>query len=272
MSVPTTAITSHSNPSYRRLLALHNARGVRREGHALVCGRRIVREVLAESPERVVALVYPLSDVSLASEGSPADGATGGIVHDPTIVPSAWSGTTLSLAPNLFKEADLFGTGAPLAVVKTRPLQGWSAVSPTSGVTLFLPFGDPENLGAALRSAAAFGVDRVVLLEEAAHPYHPRSIRSSAGAALRLELLTGPSVAELIEIAPPNLFALDMAGGDIRSVEAGADFGLVIGEEGKGLPPLGSVPAISIPIDSQVESLNAAVATGIALWALRSDV
>ncbi len=139
---------------------------------------------------------------------------------------------------------------------------------PADGVTLFLPFGDPENLGAALRSAAAFGVERVVLLAESAHPFHPRSIRASAGAALRLELMNGPSLAALIDEPPPSLHALDANGSNLADFVPHGDFGLVVGEEGRGLPTLGTVPAIAIPIDPGVESLNAAVATGIALFSI----
>src|SRR6185436_9191147 len=105
------------------------------------------------------------------------------------------------------------------------------------GLTLFLPLGDPENVGAALRSAAAFAVDRVVLLEEAAHPHHPRAIRAAAGADLVLR--SGPSLDALLD-APPaglDLLVLDRSGEPLDRVTPRTPLGLVVGEEGRGAPP-----------------------------------
>ena len=123
-------------------------------------------------------------------------------------------------------------------MVVVDPLTPWDPARERAGLTLFLPLGDPENLGAALRSAAAFSVERVVLLEEAAHPFHPRAIRAAAGACFDLALRSGPSLEALIEAPPPDLdlLVLDRDGEPLDSVPAAADRGLVVGEEGRGVP------------------------------------
>ena len=73
-------------------------------------------------------------------------------------------------------------------------MSAWSDDEPwPDGCTLFVPFQDPENVGAVIRSAAAFGVARVVLLREAAHPFHPRSSRAAGPALFQVPLQVGPA-------------------------------------------------------------------------------
>ena len=93
----------------------------------------------------------------------------------------------------LFKQLDVVGTHSPLLLVKVPEFTPWSddAAWP-AGCTLFVPFQDPENVGSVIRSAAAFGVAQVVLLREAAHPFHPRSSRAAGPALFQVPILTGP--------------------------------------------------------------------------------
>jgi tRNA G18 (ribose-2'-O)-methylase SpoU len=230
------------------------SRGVRRHHRALVCGRRIVDELVRRHPGRVESLVYPAGDAALERD-----------------LEAARAGETLVLPKALFKEIDPFGVEPPLAVVVVDPLAPWDPALERAGLTLFLPLGDPENLGAALRSAAAFSVERVVLLEEAAHPFHPRAIRAAAGACFDLALRSGPSLETLVESPPPglDLLVLDRDGERLDRVPAAADRGLVVGEEGRGVPPRAGLRRVTIPIAASVDSLNGAVAAGIALWELR---
>jgi 16S rRNA (guanine527-N7)-methyltransferase len=130
-----------------------------------------------------------------------------------------------------------------------------------------VPFQDPENVGAVIRSAAAFGAARVVLLREAANPFLPRASRAAGPALFQARLEAGPPLAELrVDHAP--LLALDLTGSELEESPFPPSFGLVLGTEGRGLPE--SLPGCErrrIPIAADVDSLNAAAAAAIALYA-----
>jgi tRNA G18 (ribose-2'-O)-methylase SpoU len=252
-------VASAANPRVKMLRALGGSRGVRRHHRALVCGRRIVDEVLRRHRPSVESLVYPSGHPAVAELGDDVASSSPELVV---------------LQPALYREIDPFGVEPPLAVVRVEPPPPWDAERERRGLTLFLPLGDPENAGAALRSAAAFGVDRVVLLAEAAHPFHPRAIRASAGACFDVELRAGPPLAELLASPPEglDLCVLDRDGEPLDAIEPSPELGLVVGEEGGGLPVSAGTPRwrrVAIPIAAGVDSLNAAVAVGIALWELR---
>lgn len=125
---------------------------------------------------------------------------------------------------------------------------------------------DPGNLGAILRSAAAFGFQEALLGPGCADPFHPKALRGSMGAAFLMPL-------RRIEALTPDTghwFALDGGPGSIPMAEADLSepLRLLVGNEGHGwqgvdLP--GGVQRLAIPIQG-VESLNAAVAAGIACF------
>ena len=131
---------------------------------------------------------------------------------------------------------------------------------------------DPGNLGAAVRSAAAFGADALIALPGSANPFGAKAIRGSAGACFRL-----PIAAAEVEELPPWLRArgiaavgLDRRGGTpLTDYDFAKPCAIIVGSEGSGLSPelLGAADAlVSIPIAGSVESLNAAVAVSIALF------
>jgi tRNA G18 (ribose-2'-O)-methylase SpoU len=159
-----------------------------------------------------------------------------------------------------------------LLLVSVPEIAVWSDADPwPEGCTLFVPFQDPENVGAVIRSAAAFGVARVVLLREAAHPFHPKSARAAGPTLLQVPLLQGPSIQDLrCEHAP--LIALSTDGPELGSVPFPEHFGLVAGLEGPGLPAhLRTGARVQISIAPGVDSLNAAAAVAVALYAWRQN-
>ncbi len=249
---PVKEVTSASNPAFKNCRDALSGRGIRKYGRAILAGPRPIAEVLQRFPGRAEAwLTMP--------EGPPP----------PAEAPQNL--TWLRLSKPLFQELDVAGTHAPLLLVRVPEIPDWSADSPwPSGCTLFVPFQDPENVGTVLRTAAAFGVARVVLLQEAAHPFHPKSARAAGPALFQVPLLRGPSIHEL-DTQNVSLIPLDADGDDLSAHPWPDPFGLIPGVEGPGLPDhLRSRPKRRIPIAEGVESLNAATATAIALYDWRN--
>jgi 23S rRNA (guanosine2251-2'-O)-methyltransferase len=133
---------------------------------------------------------------------------------------------------------------------------------------------DPRNLGAVVRSAAGFGADGVVVPERRAAGMTAAAWKSSAGAAARIPVAratnltrqlktyaeSGLMIAGLAADGEVELPGLDLADGPLV---------LVIGSEGKGLSRLVAQTCdvrVAIPMAAGLESLNAGVAAGIALY------
>ena len=133
---------------------------------------------------------------------------------------------------------------------------------------------DPRNLGAIIRSAAAFGAAGVVMTERRAASMTASAWKSSAGAAARLPIAQVTNLARTIDAAKKEglfVVGLDGESEDLISTMkiASEPLMIVVGSEGKGLARLTREKCdlvISIPISATTESLNASVATAIALF------
>jgi tRNA G18 (ribose-2'-O)-methylase SpoU len=129
---------------------------------------------------------------------------------------------------------------------------------------------DPGNVGAVLRVAAAFDVSGVLATEGCAHPLGAKALRASAGAALVVPFARAPVGALLAAVAASGrpLWLLDARGDDLFAVEEAPEgVVLAVGSEGRGASAAVSGAAarrVAIPLSAKVESLNAAVAVGIA--------
>lgn len=131
---------------------------------------------------------------------------------------------------------------------------------------------DPRNLGAVVRSVAAFGGHGVVIPERRSASVTAVTWRTSAGTAARLPVARETNMVR-------SLKELQKAGYQVVGLDAGGDHTLdtydgttptviVVGSEGKGLSRLVRETCdtiMSIPMSSEVESLNASVAAGVTL-------
>jgi TrmH family RNA methyltransferase len=240
-------IESDQNPLFKSLKRVLAPRGIHKEGEAIVAGRKLVEETLDALPGQVAAWMTAGDAIP------PPEGAPHGM---------DW----YQLAPALFREVDVFGTRAPMLLVNVPPLPVWEpAEGIPEGVSLLIPFQDPENVGATIRSAVAFGVDQIILLEESAHPFHPKTLRASGGAVLRARLYEGPSIKKLP--AGLDILPLSTEGRNISTFTFPERFALLPGLEGGGLPEAWRSRALTVPIRPEVESLNAAAAVAVALYA-----
>ena len=133
---------------------------------------------------------------------------------------------------------------------------------------------DPRNLGAIVRSAAAFGAAGVVMTERRAAAMTASAWKSSAGAAARLPVAQVTNLARTIDDAKKlGCFVIGLDGESDETLSgmkvAKENVMIVVGSEGKGLSRLVREKCdlvVSIPMRATTESLNASVATSIALF------
>ena len=245
-------ISSGQNSRYKTWRALLEGRGIKRQQEAIVSGPKIIREILNLFGQRAIGLILRHLDELEALGETP--------------LPAPETGFTIfRVTPELFAPLDIYGINAPLLLIAAPPPPVWDErLAP--GLTLFLPFQNPINLGTTIRSAAALGAP-VVLLKEAASPYLPKSLRASGPAIFQTPLWQGPGLEELSRHSRNlPLYALSPSGQNIFEFNFPDDCGLVAGLEGPGLT--GDWPEdrlLSIPMQSGVESLNAAMAVSMAL-------
>jgi TrmH family RNA methyltransferase len=178
-------------------------------------------------------------------------------------------------APRDFER--LSGTVTPqgvLALVRDTAV-GLEVLAAADGMLLWLDgLQDPGNVGAVVRVAAAFGLRGVVLSRGSADPLGLKALRASVGLALRVPFARAEDeaiAAAVVERKRP-VWILERDGEDVFSIDAPpGDLVLVLGSEAHGAGAAARAAAtgqVGIPIAAGVDSLNAAVAAGIAVAAL----
>jgi tRNA G18 (ribose-2'-O)-methylase SpoU len=137
---------------------------------------------------------------------------------------------------------------------------------------------DPDNVGSAFRNAAAFGVGGVLLSPTCCDPLYRKAVRTSMGSALRVpyarlenwpeDLATLKAKGFELVVLTPRESAVDLVS---YARPRGQKLAVLVGSEGPGLSAAAEATAdvrLRIPIRPEVDSLNLATATGIALYFL----
>jgi 23S rRNA (guanosine2251-2'-O)-methyltransferase len=133
---------------------------------------------------------------------------------------------------------------------------------------------DPRNLGAIIRSVAAFGGHGVIVPQRRSVGLTASAWKTSAGAAARTPVAMAPNLTQTIKAYKKRgVFVLGLDGGgdvSLPSLELAKEPVLVVvGSEGKGLSRLVTETCdavVSIPIMSSTESLNAGIAASVTLY------
>jgi TrmH family RNA methyltransferase len=246
-------ITSVHNERVKYVRSLARRRVRRREGRFLVEGTRLVGEVVRAGIQPTLLLyteewaatqdaAHLLPPLSLAEEG-------------------AW----LATADVLASCADTMTPQGVLAVIPDVHLE------PRSGLVLVLDrLRDPGNLGTILRSAAASSVGQVMLTRGTVDRYNPKVVRGAMGAHFYLPVaeLDWPAISN--RIAGRKVWLADTSGRAAYDVVNWTQpSALIVGGEAEGASEQARALAtgsVKIPIASETESLNAAMATTVILF------
>lgn len=244
-----TSLTSRDNPKVKRWIRLAgDARYRRSEKRALIEGPHLLAAALQHG-------IRPLA-VLVTEEGA----------------------ANPEIAALLPASAVVLGKGVFRAIVESDTPQGLAAEIPIPAgkgkdhvATVFLEgVQDPGNIGAIMRSAAAFGIGRVVLDRACADAWSPRALRAGAGGHFALGIAETEDLGAEIEAFKGTL-ACAVPRGGIALADAPLDPGAawIFGGEGSGLSEETLRRAdlrITIPMAPGTESLNVAAAAAICLY------
>src|SRR5215471_780516 len=132
---------------------------------------------------------------------------------------------------------------------------------------------DPGNVGAIVRTAAAFGAAGIVAIEGTANPFSWKALRGAMGGTFRLPVAARGSMSDVIASAGQERVRLAAAvprGGTLLpQLDLREPLGLILGSEGAGVSQATLAAAdetVTIPMRAPVESLNVAIAASLILY------
>ena len=173
-------------------------------------------------------------------------------------------------------------TRGVLCAMERKPEPDWRrVVDGARRITVLEEVVNPTNLGAIFRSAAALGMDAVLVTPGSVDPLYRRCVRVSMGTVFQVPwtFCAGNTPALLERLKKDGFVTAAMAlKEDSMSVDdpvfrEAERLAVVIGNEGEGLAPE-TIEACShtamIPMSHGVDSLNAAAASAVAFWAMRA--
>ena len=142
---------------------------------------------------------------------------------------------------------------------------------PDAVVVAACGIGNHDNMGGIFRNAAAFGAGAVLLDAHCCDPFYRKAIRVSVGAVLRTPMATGlDAMAMVVGLKAAGFEVLALTPGasePLDGVPRGGRVAIVLGPEGPGLSSavIERCRSVGIPMSGGFDSLNVAVASGIAL-------
>lgn len=248
----TEKITSRKNPVIRRFRALAREREARADAAEFLCeGEKLLSEAIRTHAHIPAILVRE------------DDRRTRGLLLPETEVYTVGSDLLTYVSALENSPGPIFSVAADSLPKGGRP----------SRAIVLDRLQDPGNVGTILRTASAFGIDRVILHGASADPLQPKAVRSSMGAVFKVPFTMTGSDEELAGLLsewelPLYGTLLSPESEDIRRTPLGA-CAVAIGNEGRGLSE--GVQRLCrrmviIPMRPDCESLNAAAAAAVVMW------
>ena len=245
-----TVLTSKENPKVKHWAKLaSDARYRKSEGRALLEGPHLVT---AWRQTRAKAAAIIVTEQALEKkEISDLAGMT------PILVSEGVFGSIV--------EADNPpGIAAEIEIPKGKAKEG-------SDVVFLEGVQDPSNVGAIIRSAAAFGIGEVVLDQACADPWSPRALRAGMGGHFSLAIRQAARL-DVAGFDGTLLCTVVKGGAPLREMKLQGRLGWIFGGEGRGISPELEKQTrlkVTIPIAPGSESLNVAAAAAICFYASR---
>lgn len=244
-------ITSRDNPALVRLRKLSvDAGGYRKAGSVWIEGDHLLRAALQRgwTPALVVLTEAAMQAPELARLAEAAPRAL--------VVPTA-----------LFK--GLSGLESPAQIGAELTLPATPAIDAQAASVVLDRLQDAGNVGAILRSAAAFGVRQVLALKGTAALWSPKVLRAGQGAHFGLRLIEGLTADDLAALAVPMVATSSHTEHVLHQVALPSPCAWVMGHEGQGVSPAlmaRCALTVGIPQPGGEESLNVAAAAAICLY------
>jgi len=134
---------------------------------------------------------------------------------------------------------------------------------------------DPGNLGSILRTALGAGVDTAFLSKGCTDVWSPKCLRGGQGAQFYLPIVEGVDLVEKLDTFTGSSYAMTVSDQSLYQQDLTDPCLFVIGNEGAGLSDAvinHASQSLSIPMDPNLESLNAAAATAICLFERKRQI
>ena len=252
-------ITSLSNPRVKQVVQWQNkAKERKKDGVFLVEGIKMYEE----APESVIKETYILEETLEKLQG--------------TAVAEKLSRTGYEIVSKdvFLKMSDTQTPQGILCVVKRRQFDLEELLQVESPLFVVLEdLQDPGNLGTIVRTGEGAGVTAVLMSTNTVDIYNPKTIRATMGSIYRVPHIYIEDMGELLEKlhnAGVETYAAHLQGSDYYDSFSFAEpTAFLIGNEGNGLKKETADKAkhyLKIPMEGQVESLNAAIATALLMY------
>jgi RNA methyltransferase, TrmH family len=272
-----TQITSLANPRVAQIRDLHTTKGRKKSGLLLMEGPHLLEALLATDMLPLEVYYQP----ELLQRTPEGRALCARLLHPTSSL------ATISLFEVNERVAEALSEAQtsqgvvcvlPMQLLQAERLQARRVPACRPALLVLDDLADPGNLGTILRTALAADVQAVLLTAHCVDCYSPKVMRAAAGAHVGLPIeahLSWPAIAEKVAhhcgvVAPQRVFRAEAnALTPYYAENLVQPFVLLIGNEAHGLSAQAhalATHAISIPLANQVESLNAAMATGIILF------
>ena len=253
-------ITSRDNAVLKLARSLHKKRGREKSGRYFAEGVRLVNDVISFVPKQIDCIIVSEKFFSENRDFINTLDKDGKFVY--------------STSDKAFREICDTETPQGIAAVLKLPPEGEVDFGKMEYVLALDGVSEPGNMGTIIRTAEAAGIECICLSRGCADIYSPKVVRSAMGSVFRMRFckFDTDTVKELksagFKIAATALYnSMPIENAGLKGKRA-----IVIGNEAHGVSPevlAESDVAVRIEMKGDAESLNAAVAAGIAMYMLR---